>query len=399
MQLPPWFADTEIAEKESAAALYQPRQQSPKKTIGKVKAKAAKFVRVWLLTLVFSLGSVAVANWLINPYGVYSASPTLNGVNQKKTGKSENDRLVKAVEIIQQQPEHLIMGSSRVKKAIDPNHELLPANTYNAGLNGASIYELRRYVEHAIANQPDLKQITLGLDFFMFNTVETSGVDLTKAVMSEAVTREVEANGAANNTEVSTDATAIAGDLNEDSDASAAITREGFADYRLERSHLSFKDWLSTALSTDALLESYETLLASRQSPQSAPLQSDDGFNPTESSDGQTLIRFKQDLKKFFVRNEQFVLTSEAVNEFAQIVALCEAHDIELTVFISPSHAAQWEAITQTNNWEAFEQWKRAMVELAPVWDFSGYNSVTTEPVAADMANYTDNSHYSQQRG
>ena len=35
------------------------------------------------------------------------------------------------------------------------------------------------------------------------------------------------------------------------------------------------------------------------------------------------------------------------------------------------------------------------MVAITPVWDFSGYNSITTQPIKPVMNNYVDNSHYS----
>ena len=49
--------------------------------------------------------------------------------------------------------------------------------------------------------------------------------------------------------------------------------------------------------------------------------------------------------------------------------------------------------------WSDFENWKREIVAITPVWDFSGYNSITTEPVAKGMKNYLDSSHYSSEVG
>ena len=87
------------------------------------------------------------------------------------------------------------------------------------------------------------------------------------------------------------------------------------------------------------------------------------------------------------------------MNNFEQIVEFCRQHNIELIVFISPSHATQWEALRVTDRWESFEQWKRKMVDITPVWDFSGYNSITTEPIKEVMINYVDNSHYTPKIG
>ncbi len=344
---------------------------------------AGRFTFVWLLTMLCSLGGVIVGNWLVNPYGLY-ASPTVAGFNQLKTGRSDRDRLIKAAAIIEQKPQHLIIGSSRTRQGIDPDHPLMPTHAYNASLNGITIYELRRYVEHAIANQPNLTHVTIGLDFFMFNgytgslTAQatnglTDGAPATRPnVQSETVSQP----------------------------EAAPITQAGFADYRLGRSHLSPQDVLATTLSIDALVESYQTLSKSRQSPDIFPDWPDNGFSPHgKLADGNTQWRFEQDLQYYFDHHSQYVLSSESLDNFAQIVAQCKDLGITLTVFISPSHAVQWEAIAATGEWETFEQWKRALVALTPVWDFSGYSDITTEPVSSVMANYADNSHYSKQVG
>ncbi|MDY7016590.1 MAG: hypothetical protein SVX43_23945, partial [Cyanobacteriota bacterium] len=81
------------------------------------------------------------------------------------------------------------------------------------------------------------------------------------------------------------------------------------------------------------------------------------------------------------------------------IVELCREQGIELNVFIPPAHATDNDAIRVTGQWEVFEEWKRKMVELVPVWDFSGYNSVVTEPIQDRMENYTDNSHFTTRVG
>ncbi|TAF02480.1 MAG: hypothetical protein EAZ77_18810, partial [Nostocales cyanobacterium] len=49
--------------------------------------------------------------------------------------------------------------------------------------------------------------------------------------------------------------------------------------------------------------------------------------------------------------------------------------------------------------WESFETWKRKVVQVTPVWDFSGYNTITTEQINDVMENYPDSSHYTKPAG
>ncbi len=86
-----------------------------------------------------------------------------------------------------------------------------------------------------------------------------------------------------------------------------------------------------------------------------------------------------------------------------------------MRVFLSPVHAALIEAMAVAGLDDDYFRWKRRMVELVAevnaaqpdarpmeLWDFSGYNSVNTEVVAADgsrLRNFRDPSHYRDKVG
>lgn len=78
------------------------------------------------------------------------------------------------------------------------------------------------------------------------------------------------------------------------------------------------------------------------------------------------------------------------------------ANNIELLLFISPVHARQLEVIRLSNLYPTFEQWKRDMVKViaedveqhpdkSPIqlWDFSGYNLLTTREQQNIKPKYT----------
>ncbi len=87
---------------------------------------------------------------------------------------------------------------------------------------------------------------------------------------------------------------------------------------------------------------------------------------------------------------------------------------ISSRIIISPSHARIWEVIHAGGLWDTWENWKRALVTIVEqeadsagkpayeVWDFSGYNAITTEPVSGTtgpMRWYWDGSHFKQAAG
>jgi len=92
------------------------------------------------------------------------------------------------------------------------------------------------------------------------------------------------------------------------------------------------------------------------------------------------------------------------------LFAFAHAQNIGLTLVIAPSHARQLETIAGAGLWSEFEAWKRMLVSIdaeeartagrpaLAIWDFSGYNEVTTEPFPAlddrrAMRWYYDSSH------
>lgn len=295
---------------------------------------------------------VGAFNWAIDPQDIFK-SPNFRQINHVKVNKDNNDRLYKAIDIIRLKPTNIIVGSSRTKQGIDPESPVLKTaeNYYNLAINGPNFYEVKRYIEHAVYNQANLKQIILGVDFFMFNQ------DLEN--------------------------------------------QPTFNDSRLEKKHITVNDGVQNLFSLDVLGKSLETIKASQKSPDTINDDyGDNGFMPNRNfNNGESIWRFHQSIKLFFSLHSEYQLSQSYLNDFQEIVELCKKNNIELIIFISPSHATNWESIYTMERWEIFEQWKRDLVALTPVWDFSGYNSITTEPIAKYMKNYVDNSHYTPEIG
>lgn len=301
----------------------------------------------WLLSTVgLSILTIVSINGLVDPYGIYK-TPNFFGINHEKPKKQFNDRLFKAIDVIHYKPVTVFLGSSRTKQGLDPEHPALsnaqPA--YNLAVDGANPYELFRYLQHTIKNQPELKEVILGIDFFMFNNF----------IGNQA----------------------------------------GFDENRLEKNYIIPADIMNSLFSVDTLDVSKQTILASLKEPNKNISHKENGFLPHRKlNDRQTKGRFKNAINVYFKFHHKYQFSDRYFENFQKIVNLCREKNIKLTVFISPSHAIQWESIRATGEFKTWENWKRKVVQVTPVWDFSGYNSVTTEKLADVMENYADSSHY-----
>ncbi|MEQ9235218.1 hypothetical protein [Coleofasciculus sp. E2-BRE-01] len=309
------------------------------------------FNLVFFIAALTPLISVGLFNMIIDPYDIFN-TPDFLGINDSKPHKDKNDRLFKATDVIRIKPVTVFLGSSRTKQALNPSHSALKNEqpAYNLAINGPNAYEVRRYLEHAIANQKNIKTVVFGVDFSMFN--------------------------------------------------SSLMNQPTFSEKRLEKSSLALEDFLNSTFSLDALFASRETVVASLADAKENDNYGDNGFMPNRKlAPDETEWRFNGGIELYFDFHSDYQFSEQYFSDLKKIVELCEEYGVDLKVFISPSHATQWEAIRATGRWQTFEQWKRKLVKIVPVWDFSGYNSITTEVINDTMQNYADNSHYTEKVG
>ncbi|MGK7936870.1 MAG: hypothetical protein AB4206_13900 [Xenococcaceae cyanobacterium] len=132
--------------------------------------KYKNFYFFFTISTLIPLCLVAVINLVIDPY-LYFYSPNFKKINQFKPEREKHLMLSKAAEINHIEAKIILLGSSRVMSGLNTQYPGLeyPDLTYNLGLPGVNMYQIMHYFNHALVNQSQIKQVILGLDFFMFN--------------------------------------------------------------------------------------------------------------------------------------------------------------------------------------------------------------------------------------
>jgi hypothetical protein len=325
--------------------------------LANVSTKTRDYKGFNLLCLVMALSPVflvGLINLTIDPYGILN-SPTFPGLNKLKPAQDKNNKLFKTIDIIRLKPTTILGGSSRAILGLDPNHSgLSDKNSYNLGIPGVHIDELNQYVEHAIKNQPNLKQIVVGIDFFMFNSFEE--------------TNKIEEN--------------------------------------LNKTIIPVETLLNTIFSWQTLESSQSTFAKNREFPSFNPYYYKGMRRLNTKIENETNLPmkelFKNNLSNYLgnpAYYKDYHLSEKSLQEFKKLASLCKSKNINLKVFISPEPAAQLEAIRVAGLWPVYEQWKREVSQVTPVWDFSGYNSINTEPIRDDMKHFLDSTHYTKEIG
>jgi hypothetical protein len=300
------------------------------------------YLRRFLVTLFALLGVVAALNAFMDATGLLRM-PVIAGINDAKApGK---DRFFKPLEVELRQPRTVFIGTSRVAVGFDP-HDLPGAAAYNLGLLGSTVPEHIAFARYAVDYAP-VERMLFGLDFASF------------------------------------------GDFNRYSSAFRLAILGPFAFWR------ALPDLL---LSQSQLLQSRITLTLSRRHVK--PRFADDGMliaaNELRDSPDPA-VRVLRKVEQYARFYHWLASPEPLLDEFDKFLAGLPPR-VAITVFITPAHVAMYGALKPAGLEGAYEDWLRRVTEICaahhvPLWDFNGYNRITTEPFATSDADYVDGAH------
>lgn len=299
---------------------------------------ANSFIKWFFISTVMGMLFVVSVIYFIDPFGVHS-SFVIKGINHHKY--EIQGRLSTAFNMIKFQPKNILLGTSRTLVGFD--NEALKSldegeDFYNAGFAGASFDEIYSYFLHALYVQPDLKKVILGIDLLSFNNNRKPQKDFNEA--------------------------------------------------RLQKKHYSLKDLKDVLFSYHALSSSFQTFAVSAF---------DYGTKNSIVEMGE--LNYLRAMLKSDENYGNYKLDSIKIRKFEELVAICNEKRIELKVFICPIKALYADFYFQNGLWSSFEELKRQLCFLHPLWDFSGFNAITTESLNSECSLYHECSHFTSFTG
>ena len=325
------------------------------------------YLRAFVGGFIFMLLAVSGMNWLIDPFSIHS-SPRIAGLNQIKPGIVQHERIFKTVVAANGKWQVVILGTSRADIGLDPAHPVFSGRAcFNAATSNQTHEETRQLLE-AASESGRLTQAVVALDFFASNPRHGEIPDYQLANFKWWRPYEV----------------VFSGDTLQESVRTVTHQNRQLAlrDYGI---------WLPDGRREFAL----------RSGHRSAALGSDESY-----------------IRSHFLFPYKFSHEgSEPLDHIRRLIAYAHARGIDLKLLISPSHARQWETLSVDGLWSDWEEWKRRLVAIneqegvtakrAPfeLWDFSGYNTITTEPFppvgddTTSMKWYWESSHYKKETG
>jgi hypothetical protein len=317
------------------------------------KAKISKrFVKIFLFFFGGLVMTVAAINVVIDPFTLFQ-TPSLSKMNEIKTILFRHERLYKAIEIARKKPQAVLFGSSRILEGFDPRdiETLTGIETYNGAFSAANMEEIYHYFEHTLYHQPHLKVVVIGLDFEGFSQT--------------------------------------------------AKPHRGFRLDRLKGSTVHWGDLMRALFSWKGLKESYETFKENYfLNPIPLFLQNGKANPELEKNPEDRPIVRRGELAylKYVLQTDykDYQIDEAKLEMFQKMVETCKERAIELKVFFNPLKAIYWGAIHQSQLWSIFEDLKRRLCAIYPIWDFSGFNCVTTQALEQEINQslYHECSHF-----
>ncbi len=320
------------------------------------------FIHFIFATLLFA-ALLAGYNWRVDPYAIYHDEPD---AEQQLLVMSE--RIFKTVGLAHRPADVLFIGTSRTDIGIAREQPSLQGKRlHSLATFGQPINETRRLLERVMQDGKP-QTIVIGLDFFAFNALF---------------------------------------------DRPSDYVAENYSEMRKA-----------------ALLLSVSTLSSSIAKQRQSPVALDtccyaNGFRAPRAAASNYRQQFASSERSYLMEKYlpypqcSFAYGSEAestLEDMRAILNLAHRNHVAVKLFISPSHARQWETLAAGGLWDQWEDWKRTLVQINEeearraqqpafaLWDFSGYDQVSTEELpragaSLVMSNYSDSSHYTPMVG
>lgn len=326
-----------------------------------------------LLGLAIATALVTVS---VDPYATFRWTD-IRGFNDQKNLKRDGGRVNKAVILDRHPFDVLLYGTSQGEMGMNPASEVFAGlSAFNASLSYTNLYELSRATAYAAQRQSP-RMVVMALDWFSFSTSRITSGDFSSSGFSGASHFPVYVKRIFGWQAIRDSVSVFRRSWQH---KSQVFTKLGFVDPSVRGPYDHAREFRSS-------LRKY---MRPEPHPDSPPeTRRQESFPSLIYDPGQTQV-LRRMMMPFLDKGAKVLL------------------------FISPVHAAYMDILIDAGRLADYEDWKRDLTAMVAavnkdrpgavaLWDFSGYNSVTTEPVpdspAARMRWYWDAAHFSAATG
>ena len=295
-------------------------------------------------TFLILISAIICLNYFINPYNIFDNSYLPFAFLKPEATIQERYTKFIALKLNRKKLDTVFLGTSRVDYALQKKHytAITGKSAENLGVGGLFINEYTDILDEILLIHPEIKNVYLGLDFATFSKNREDNNQKTRYKISKT----------------------------------PYITPN-----ELGFSILSLK---STG---DSIWTVIKNLLG---------LESRMFY-----TDGTKHVYYNKDIEKSFNKSfkeykkyyQYYELNPQAFNTIQKLVKSCQNRNINIVVFIMPTHITDQYLIYKTERWEDFAQWKKTLTQIAPIYDFQYPHAYNCEDITPDMTYFFESSH------
>ena len=299
-----------------------------------------RLARKMLLVTGAALAAVALFNYLVNPFDVWSSR-----LVHSKFIKSGRDRVSPAYASSAQSPVHTVLvGTSRTRNGFAMEPPVLDG-VLNAGIPAGALIETAEVVQ-ACAQRSDVKLILWEAAFFNFGT-------LWSAEAEPMIVRRIQGDPTLMAAETLFSGLAVKTSYRKLLRSIRGLRREDSWPVPWNKEHL---EQMAQAMRRGFREESFNVRFAVRGYVRKMP---------------------------------DYEFVSERMERLQERVSAAVQQGKRVEFYIPPVTEYHLEAIRQGGQWPLFMRWKRQLADIAPVWDFCGYHEL-----ARDLPLFRDANHF-----
>jgi hypothetical protein len=310
----------------------------------------------YIFVALFSL--VVGVNFVIDPLGIFHDF-RIDKINKYVVINNDAGRLVNSIRLQENQYDIIVSGTSRVQSGIDPRSSAFgKARIYNASLGDTDADELNLQLDYIAKHQDELKHLIFGLDFHTFSSKRTIFPDYYNSLFVEK-------------------------------NSYWDIVGHYIFSYR-------------------SLGDIYLTVQANQKD--SLKKYWIDGHNHVLSKGG--FHKSMENILNYYMGKERmfgcFTYDFQRVLDLEKSLNALLRKGIKVSMFISPQHAKNLMMLENVGLFSSYYDWMRDITSMVArldriykdkitLWNFSGFNSITTEPISDekdDMKFYIETSHF-----
>lgn len=311
------------------------------------------FVLLLLMWIFMFAFGVASFNVLSDPYGIWRIGQW-QGVNRYAIQGEAMERMAKPLAVAGQAPETVILGDSLSNLGLNPAfyEKLTGKRTYNMAVDSASVYEMRRYLEHLLEVDDDLQEVIVEANMAMLYP--------------------------------------------------GSVVQPGFDEQQIGHGFPAPSLMAKAVFSMDAIETGWDSLRLNHKERLAYASHDEEGW----LSQGQQLRNYgniwfynflQLNLRQGAERNWQ--LDWARLDEYKRMRDLCAEHGVKFRLFMPPMSAAALAAMTDAYGEETIKSFWQSMADIAPVYNFSGIGIWNETASAEDRSLFWDANHMKPELG